>query len=350
MPPGRGEVRQRTCGAAGRRAPRRMHGIRRSAAGRRSGTDASPLPPFRALAHRSPGVETARPCAAFPPSCPCCCSSPRSLRRPRAARAAAGGRRADAAGPSAWTACSTRPTGRAPRPSRASASSRTARARRRRSPPRCACCSTTRTSTSAVRCWNRGPGAIRASLAPRDQILDLDHIGVVLDTYHDRHRAFTFGVNPYGVQFDGIFIGDELDTRVGRRLGRRGHARQRGLDRRAGDPAAHAALPRARRRACGGCGSAARSRRTTRSAPGRSTAQGVAGRRHAAGRRPHRARQACGAAACSTCSPTRPRPGRRARALDAGGAAADVGATSAAPTSGSTRACRSPPRSRSTRR
>jgi hypothetical protein len=62
------------------------------------------------------------------------------------------------------------------------------------------------------RCWNRGPGAIRASLAPRDQVLELDQIGVALDTYRDRHRGFTFGVNPYGVQYDGIFIGGELDT------------------------------------------------------------------------------------------------------------------------------------------
>ena len=62
------------------------------------------------------------------------------------------------------------------------------------------------------RCWNRGPGAIRASLAPRDQILDLDNLGIGLDPYLDRHRAFTFGVNPYGVQYDGIFAGDELDT------------------------------------------------------------------------------------------------------------------------------------------
>lgn len=62
------------------------------------------------------------------------------------------------------------------------------------------------------RCWNRGPGAIRASLAPRDQVLDLDNLSIQLDPYRDRHRAFTFGVNPYGVQFDGVFTGDELDT------------------------------------------------------------------------------------------------------------------------------------------
>jgi hypothetical protein len=35
---------------------------------------------------------------------------------------------------------------------------------------------------------------------------------VQLDPYRDRRRAFTFGVNPYGVQFDGIFGGEELDT------------------------------------------------------------------------------------------------------------------------------------------
>ncbi len=66
--------------------------------------------------------------------------------------------------------------------------------------------------TFGCRCWNRGPGAIRASLAPRDQVLELDNIRVHLDPYLDRHRAFTFGVNPYGVQVDGIFTGGELDT------------------------------------------------------------------------------------------------------------------------------------------
>jgi hypothetical protein len=61
------------------------------------------------------------------------------------------------------------------------------------------------------RCWNRGPGAIRASLAPRDQVLELDNLAIQLDTYRDRHRAYTFGVNPYGVQFDGILVGGDVD-------------------------------------------------------------------------------------------------------------------------------------------
>jgi hypothetical protein len=62
------------------------------------------------------------------------------------------------------------------------------------------------------RCFNRGPGAIRGSLAPRDQILELDYAGMLLDTYQDRHRAYAFAVNPYGVQMDGIYVGEELST------------------------------------------------------------------------------------------------------------------------------------------
>lgn len=62
-----------------------------------------------------------------------------------------------------------------------------------------------------MRCENRSPGPIRASLAPRDQITDGDHISIHLDTYNDRHRAYIIGVNPYGVQLDGILDGDEPD-------------------------------------------------------------------------------------------------------------------------------------------
>jgi hypothetical protein len=62
-----------------------------------------------------------------------------------------------------------------------------------------------------MRCENRSPGPIRASLAPRDQITDGDFIAIHLDTYNDRHRAYIIGVNPYGVQLDGILDGSEPD-------------------------------------------------------------------------------------------------------------------------------------------
>jgi hypothetical protein len=60
-------------------------------------------------------------------------------------------------------------------------------------------------------CGNRTPGAIRSNLAPRDQILDDDHISIHLDTYRDRRRAYIFGVNADGVQLDGILDGGEPD-------------------------------------------------------------------------------------------------------------------------------------------
>ncbi len=62
-----------------------------------------------------------------------------------------------------------------------------------------------------VRCGAHGPGGVRASLAPRDQILDDDFIAIQLDTYRDHHRAFMFGVNPYAVQIDGILDGGDVN-------------------------------------------------------------------------------------------------------------------------------------------
>lgn len=62
-----------------------------------------------------------------------------------------------------------------------------------------------------IRCENRTPGKIRASVSPRDAITDDDFIAVHLDTYHDHHRAYVFGVNPFGVQIDGILTGGDVD-------------------------------------------------------------------------------------------------------------------------------------------
>ncbi len=48
------------------------------------------------------------------------------------------------------------------------------------------------------------PGSIRATVADRDNIDNDDHIVLDLDTFHDRRRAFFFGVNPLGAQSDGV--------------------------------------------------------------------------------------------------------------------------------------------------
>jgi hypothetical protein len=47
-----------------------------------------------------------------------------------------------------------------------------------------------------------------SGLAARDQVLDNDHISVHLDTDGDGQRGYIFGVNPYGVQVDGILTLD----------------------------------------------------------------------------------------------------------------------------------------------
>jgi len=45
---------------------------------------------------------------------------------------------------------------------------------------------------------------LRATLADRDRIENDDHVVLYLDTFNDRRRAFMFGVNPLGVQLDGV--------------------------------------------------------------------------------------------------------------------------------------------------
>ncbi len=47
-------------------------------------------------------------------------------------------------------------------------------------------------------------GEVRATLADRDKIDSDDYVQLLLDTFDDRRRAFVLGVNPLGVQADGI--------------------------------------------------------------------------------------------------------------------------------------------------
>jgi hypothetical protein len=48
-------------------------------------------------------------------------------------------------------------------------------------------------------------GRVRATLARRDAIDDDDAVGVYLDTFHDRRRAYYIFFNPHGIQADGIY-------------------------------------------------------------------------------------------------------------------------------------------------
>ncbi|MEO5511140.1 MAG: DUF5916 domain-containing protein, partial [Longimicrobiales bacterium] len=73
-----------------------------------------------------------------------------------------------------------------------------------------------------IRAHDTQPDRIRATRADRDNIEGEDHIVIYLDTFLDRRRAFMFGVNPLGVQLDGVrtegaasagrIFGGQIDT------------------------------------------------------------------------------------------------------------------------------------------
>src|SRR5262249_31284230 len=56
--------------------------------------------------------------------------------------------------------------------------------------------------------WCQAKRTPHAGLTARDNVLDGDHIAIHLDTDGDGQHAYIFGVNPYGVQVDGILTGD----------------------------------------------------------------------------------------------------------------------------------------------
>jgi len=56
----------------------------------------------------------------------------------------------------------------------------------------------------AFRCYDSEPEKIRASVTNRDGCIDDDWIFVFLDTFNEKRRAFSFIINPLGIQFDCI--------------------------------------------------------------------------------------------------------------------------------------------------
>jgi hypothetical protein len=49
------------------------------------------------------------------------------------------------------------------------------------------------------------PGKVRARMSPREDIYDDDQVAVLIDTFHDRRRAYEFQTTPLGVQWDAIY-------------------------------------------------------------------------------------------------------------------------------------------------
>ncbi len=53
--------------------------------------------------------------------------------------------------------------------------------------------------------FDTDPAGIRARLSRREDIFSDDAVEVMLDTFHDQRRAYTFTVNPFGVQWDALW-------------------------------------------------------------------------------------------------------------------------------------------------
>src|SRR6185369_14245066 len=55
------------------------------------------------------------------------------------------------------------------------------------------------------------PGKVRAHMSKRENTGNDDAVGIAIDTFHDRRRAYLFATNPLGVQLDGIITEGQDD-------------------------------------------------------------------------------------------------------------------------------------------
>ena len=55
------------------------------------------------------------------------------------------------------------------------------------------------------------PGLLRTRLSKREDFEQDDGVYLILDTFHDHHRAYVFGANPYGIQYDGVHTSGQGD-------------------------------------------------------------------------------------------------------------------------------------------
>ena len=60
-------------------------------------------------------------------------------------------------------------------------------------------------------CRDADPAGVRAHLARREAITTDDQVGVLLDTFLDRRRAYLFLANPRGIQSDALLTDGQID-------------------------------------------------------------------------------------------------------------------------------------------
>ena len=59
------------------------------------------------------------------------------------------------------------------------------------------------------------PGKVRARMSRREDIFSDDNVEIILDTFHDRRRAYAFQTNPLGVQWDAIWTEEPHEDSTG---------------------------------------------------------------------------------------------------------------------------------------
>jgi hypothetical protein len=54
-------------------------------------------------------------------------------------------------------------------------------------------------------CWDKEPGKIRARMTRREDIFSDDSAEIMIDTFNDARRGYTFAANPLGIQWDALW-------------------------------------------------------------------------------------------------------------------------------------------------
>jgi hypothetical protein len=60
--------------------------------------------------------------------------------------------------------------------------------------------------------WDTEPDKIRARMTRREDIFSDDSVEIMLDTFHDARRAYTFAANPFGIQWDALWTEGSIGT------------------------------------------------------------------------------------------------------------------------------------------
>lgn len=58
---------------------------------------------------------------------------------------------------------------------------------------------------AAFVCWDKEPGKIRARMTRREDIFSDDSAEIMIDTFNDARRGYTFAANPLGIQWDALW-------------------------------------------------------------------------------------------------------------------------------------------------